>query len=244
MVPFIPLKWWYPYLPRYLFLPFMVLIIVAGANAVNLTDGMDSLATVPILTCTLFVAAAAYVGSDPEWALRLRLPLLPPQLKELVVMSAALLAAGLAFLRFNAPPAMITLGDMGALALGSTFSAMFIFAKVELFLPLVGGVFVLTTLSTMIQRGCFKRMVWRHGRERGPPPPLLLPRPLSPPLAGAVAVLGAAARVHLGVGGAGSARSACTAPSPEDQLDAQRGCEQPRHLAHPHALHLAGCRRR
>lgn len=165
VVPFIPLKWWYPYLPRYLFVPFMVLIIVAGANAVNLTDGMDSLATVPILTCTLFVAAAAYVGSDAEWAARLRLPLLPPQLKELVVMSAAILAAGLAFLRFNAPPAMITLGDTGALALGSTFSAMFIFAKVELFLPIVGGVFVLTTLSTMIQRLYFKWVLAREGRE-------------------------------------------------------------------------------
>ncbi len=165
VVPFIPLKWWYPYLPRYAFIPFMVLIIVAGANAVNLTDGMDSLATVPILTCTLFVAAVAYVGSDAELALRLRVPLLSPALKELVVMGAALLSAGLAFLRFNAPPAMITMGDLGALALGSTFSAMFIFAKVELFLPLVGGVFVLTTLSTIIQRGFFKWMAWRKGRE-------------------------------------------------------------------------------
>lgn len=165
VVPFIPLKWWYPYLPRYLFIPFMVLIIVAGANAVNLTDGMDSLATVPILTCTLFAAAAAYVGSDPEWAARLRLPLLPPQLKEMVVMAAAFLAAGLAFLRFNAPPAMITLGDTGALALGSAVSAMFIFAKVELFLPIVGGVFVLTTLSTIIQRLYFKWVALTRGRE-------------------------------------------------------------------------------
>jgi len=57
VVPFIPLDWWYPYLPRYLFVPFMVVIIVAGANAVNLTDGMDSLAIVPVLTCTLFVDA-------------------------------------------------------------------------------------------------------------------------------------------------------------------------------------------
>ncbi|HUJ74686.1 MAG TPA: phospho-N-acetylmuramoyl-pentapeptide-transferase, partial [bacterium] len=136
-----------------------------GANAVNLTDGMDSLATVPILTCTLFVAAVAYVGSDPELALRLKVPLLPPRLKELVIVSAAILSAGLAFLRFNAPPAMITLGDLGALALGSAFSTMFIFAKVELFLPLVGGVFVLTTLSTIIQRAFFKYMVWTKGRE-------------------------------------------------------------------------------
>jgi phospho-N-acetylmuramoyl-pentapeptide-transferase len=165
VVPFIPLKWWYPYLPRYLFIPFMVLIIVAGANAVNLTDGMDSLATVPILTCTLFVASVAYVGADPELARRLRLPLLSPELRELVIFSAAMLSAGLAFLRFNAPPAMITMGDMGALALGSTFSAMFIFAKAELFLPLVGGVLVLTTVSTILQRGFFKLVLLLRGRE-------------------------------------------------------------------------------
>ncbi|HEX9841117.1 MAG TPA: phospho-N-acetylmuramoyl-pentapeptide-transferase, partial [bacterium] len=134
VVPFVPLNWFYPYLPKYLFVPFMVLIIVAGANAVNLTDGMDSLATVPILTCTLFVAAVAYVGSDPELAARLKVPQLSEELKELVVYAAAFVSAGLAFLRFNAPPAMITMGDLGALALGSTFSAMFIFAKVELFL--------------------------------------------------------------------------------------------------------------
>ncbi len=164
VVPFIPLKWWYPYLPRYLFVPFMVLIIVAGANAVNLTDGMDSLATVPILTCTLFVAAAAYAGSDPELQQRLLLPPLPEGIKELVVMAAALVSACLAFLRFNAPPAMITMGDLGALSLGSMISAMFIFAKVELFLPLVGGVFVLTTLSTIVQRLYFKLVLWRHDR--------------------------------------------------------------------------------
>ncbi len=165
VVPFVPLDWFYPYLPKWLFIPFMVLIIVAGANAVNLTDGMDSLATVPILTCTLFVAAVAYAGSDPEWALRLRVPQLPASMKEIVVFSAAVLSAGLAFLRFNAPPAMITMGDLGALALGSTFSTMFIFAKVELFLPIVGGVFVLTTLSTVIQRLFFKLVAALKGRE-------------------------------------------------------------------------------
>lgn len=165
VVPFIPLKWWYPYLPRHIFIPFMVLIIVAGANAVNLTDGMDSLATVPIMTCTLFIAAVAYAGSEHELATRLRLPLLAPDLKELVIVSAAVVSAGLAFLRFNSPPAMITMGDMGALALGSLFSTMFIFAKAELFLPLVGGLLVLTTLSAIIQRLFFKLTVLLKGRE-------------------------------------------------------------------------------
>lgn len=165
VVPFIPLKWWFPYLPRYIFIPFMVLIIVAGANAVNLTDGMDSLASVPIITCTLFIAGVAYIGSDPELAERLRVPPLSPELRELVIVAAAVISAGLAFLRFNAPPAMITMGDMGALGLGSTFSAMFIFAKAELFLPLVGGVLVMTTLSTIVQRVYFKLMLWVKGRE-------------------------------------------------------------------------------
>lgn len=164
VVPLIPLKWWYPYLPRYVFIPFMILIIVAGANAVNLTDGMDSLATVPIITCALFMAAVSYVGSEPELYQRLKLPPLPANLKELVVLSSAVISAGLAFLRFNAPPAMITMGDLGALALGSMISAMFIFAKTELFLPLVGGVFVLTTLSTIVQRLYFKLTLLRKGR--------------------------------------------------------------------------------
>ncbi len=164
VVPLIPLKWWYPYLPRYVFIPFMILIIVAGANAVNLTDGMDSLATVPIITCALFMAAVSYVGGEPELYQRLKLPPLPANLKELAVLSSAVISAGLAFLRFNAPPAMITMGDLGALSLGSMISAMFIFAKTELFLPLVGGVFVLTTISTIIQRLYFKLTLWRKGR--------------------------------------------------------------------------------
>jgi phospho-N-acetylmuramoyl-pentapeptide-transferase len=165
VVPFVPLEWWYPYLPRHFFIPFMVLIVVAGANAVNITDGLDSLATVPILSCTLFIAAVAYVGGEPDLAQRLKVPLLSPDLKELSVFCAAILSAGLAFLRFNAPPAMIVMGDLGALALGSAFSAMFIFLKVELFLPLVGGVLVLTTLSSIVQRLFFKLMLAWKGRE-------------------------------------------------------------------------------
>ena len=61
VVPLIPLKMAYPYLPKYLFIPLMILIIVGGANAVNLTDGMDSLATVPLMTCAMFVGIVAYI---------------------------------------------------------------------------------------------------------------------------------------------------------------------------------------
>ena len=163
-VPLIPLKTAYPYLPKYLFIPFMTLIIVGGANAVNLTDGMDSLATVPLMTCAMFVGLVAYIGGDPEFAARLKIPSLSHDIKELAVLSALVISAGVAFLKYNSPPALIYMGDLGALALGSMVSAMFIFVKAELFLPIVGGVFVFSVLSSIIQRTFFRFIVWRKGR--------------------------------------------------------------------------------
>ncbi|MGA1597908.1 MAG: phospho-N-acetylmuramoyl-pentapeptide-transferase [bacterium] len=163
-VPFVPMKDWYPYLPRFIFIPLMVFIIVGGANAVNLTDGMDSLATVPLMTCALFVGAVAYVGGDEEFAARLKIPHLTHDVKELTILAAGVLSAGLAFLKFNSPPALIYMGDLGALALGSLVSTMFIFVKAELFLPIVGGIFVFAALSTLIQRGFFQLMLRWKGR--------------------------------------------------------------------------------
>jgi len=164
VVPLVPLKTAYPYLPKYLFIPFMTIIIVGGANAVNLTDGMDSLATVPLMTCAMFVGLVAYIGGDPEFAARLKIPSLSHDIKELAVLSALVISAGVAFLKYNSPPALIYMGDLGALALGSMVSAMFIFVKAELFLPIVGGVFVFSVLSSIIQRTFFRFMVWRKGR--------------------------------------------------------------------------------
>ena len=142
VVPLVPLKTAYPYLPKYLFIPFMTLIIVGGANAVNLTDGMDSLATVPLMTCAMFVGLVAYIGGDQEFAAKLKIPSLSHDIKELAVLSSLVISAGVAFLKYNSPPALIYMGDLGALALGSMVSAMFIFVKAELFLPIVGGVLV------------------------------------------------------------------------------------------------------
>ncbi len=164
VVPFVPIKTLYPYLPKYIFIPFMLLIIVGGANAVNLTDGMDSLATVPLMTCALFVASVAYIGGDSEWATRLKIPHLTHDIKELSVFAMAIISAGFTFLRFNAPPAAIYMGDLGALALGSVISAMFIFVKAELFLPIVGGIFVFSVLSASAQRIFFKLMLHWKGR--------------------------------------------------------------------------------
>ena len=163
-VPLIPLKTAYPYLPKYLFIPFMTIIIVGGANAVNLTDGMDSLATVPLMTCAMFVGLVAYIGGDPEFAARLKIPSLSHDIKELAILSALVVSAGVAFLKYNSPPALIYMGDLGALALGSMVSTMFIFVKAELFLPIVGGVFVFSVLSSIIQRTFFRFIVWRKGR--------------------------------------------------------------------------------
>ena len=163
-VPLIPLKTAYPYLPKYLFIPLMTIIIVGGANAVNLTDGMDSLATVPLMTCAMFVGLVAYIGGDPEFAARLKIPSLSHDIKELAVLSALVVSAGVAFLKYNSPPALIYMGDLGALALGSMVSTMFIFVKAELFLPIVGGVFVFSVLSSIIQRTFFRFIVWRKGR--------------------------------------------------------------------------------
>ena len=165
VVPFVPIDEWYPYLPKYLFIPFMLLVIVGGANAVNLTDGMDTLATVPLMTCTLFVGAVAYIGGDLDFATKLKIPHLSHDIKELAVLAAAIISAGFAFLKYNAPPAQIYMGDLGALALGSVVSAMFIFVKAELFLPIVGGLFVFSALSTIIQRGFFRVMLYLRGRE-------------------------------------------------------------------------------
>jgi len=165
VVPFVPLKTWYPYLPKFLFIPFMALIIVGGANAVNLTDGMDSLATVPIMTCALFVGSVSYIGGDLEFSARLKIPHLSNDIKELTVIAMAIISASVTFLKYNAPPALIYMGDLGALALGSLVSAMFIFVKAELFLPIVGGIFVFSVLSTVIQRLFFKFVTRWKGRE-------------------------------------------------------------------------------
>ncbi len=166
VVPLVPLKMAYPYLPKYLFIPLMILIIVGGANAVNLTDGMDSLATVPLMTCAMFVGIVAYIGGDQELAAKLKIPNLSHEIKELAIISALVISAGVAFLKYNSPPALIYMGDLGALALGSMISAMFIFVKAELFLPIVGGVFVFSVLSSIIQRTFFKFIMWKKGRTK------------------------------------------------------------------------------
>jgi len=164
-IPMIPMKNWFPQLPAIVFVPFVTLLIVGGANAVNLTDGLDSLATIPIITCSIFIGAAAYLAGDAEWSERLKLLYLTEDIKEVAIFAIAVIAACTAFLRFNAPPSSIIMGDVGALGLGATVCTMFILVKTELYLPIVGGMFVIQALSVIWQRIWFKLVLWLKGRE-------------------------------------------------------------------------------
>ncbi|MFH2131664.1 MAG: phospho-N-acetylmuramoyl-pentapeptide-transferase [bacterium] len=163
-VPMIPMKNWFPELPTVIFIPIATIIIVGGANAVNLTDGLDSLATVPIITCSVFIAGAAYLAGDAEWSDRLKLLYISDEIKEVAIFAIAIIGACLAFLNFNSPPAAIYMGDIGSLGLGAAVCSMFIFVKAELYLPIIGGTFVIAAVSAIIQRFWFKIALWKMGR--------------------------------------------------------------------------------
>jgi len=164
-IPGVPMKSWMPELSQWFFIPFVVLVIVGGANAVNLTDGLDSLATVPVITSAVFIGAAAYITGDVEWSERLKILYLTEQLKELVVFAITLIAACFAFLKFNSPPASIYMGDVGSLGMGAAISTMFVLVGAELYLPIVGGTFVLAAISVIIQRVWFKVAAKKKGRD-------------------------------------------------------------------------------
>nr|WP_235075685.1 phospho-N-acetylmuramoyl-pentapeptide-transferase [Holospora undulata] len=137
--------------------PFWAALVVTGAsNAVNLTDGLDGLAIGPVMVTCVVLGIFCYVSGHSIFSSYLKIPHVP-MTGELSVCCAALLGSGLGFLWYNAPPAMIIMGDMGALALGGTLAAIALFIKQELLLGIVGGVFVVETFSVVIQVIYFKR---------------------------------------------------------------------------------------
>ena len=138
-----------------LYIAFIVLIIVSTSNGVNLTDGLDGLAIGASVVSISAFTAIAYVVSRADWSSYLFVMHIP-EASELTVFGAALLGAGLGFLWFNAHPAEIFMGDTGSLALGGVMGAMAVLTKQELLLPIVGGLFVLETLSVIIQVVSFK----------------------------------------------------------------------------------------
>jgi phospho-N-acetylmuramoyl-pentapeptide-transferase len=131
------------------------LVIVGAGNAVNLTDGLDGLAIVPVMIAAATFGFIAYLVGNAIYANYLQIRFVPGT-GELAVVCGALIGSGLGFLWFNAPPAQVFMGDTGSLALGGLLGTISIAIKHELVLGIVGGLFVLEALSVIIQVGSFK----------------------------------------------------------------------------------------
>ncbi|MEN9829535.1 MAG: phospho-N-acetylmuramoyl-pentapeptide-transferase [Pseudomonadota bacterium] len=140
-------------------------VIVGSSNAVNLTDGLDGLAIMPTVLVAGALGVFAYVAGNAVFSKYLLLPFIPGA-GELTVFCAALVGAGLAFLWFNAYPATVFMGDVGALALGGALGAVAIVVRQEIVLFIMGGVFVAETLSVMLQVAYFKYTKRRFGEGR------------------------------------------------------------------------------
>ena len=138
------------------FVPFGMIVIVGAANAVNLTDGLDGLAIMPVMIAGATLGIIAYVVGNFNFSEYLGLHFVPGT-GELLVFSAALFGGGLGFLWYNAPPAAVFMGDTGSLALGGALGAIAVCTKHEIVLAIVGGLFVVEALSVIIQVLYFKR---------------------------------------------------------------------------------------
>ena len=138
-----------------LYVPFAMLVMVGASNAVNLTDGLDGLAIVPVMIVAACFGLIAYLAGNVNFAGYLQINYVPGT-GDLAVMCGALLGAGLGFLWFNAPPARVFMGDTGSLALGGALGAMSVATRHEMVLAITGGLFVLETLSVILQVASFK----------------------------------------------------------------------------------------
>ena len=145
---YIPLGW--------LYYPFAALVMVGFGNAVNLTDGLDGLATMPVVIAAGAFAIIAYLAGRTDFAHYLGIPHVP-RAGELAILCAAIMGACLAFLWFNAPPAAVFMGDTGSLALGGALGAIAVASHHEIVLLIVGGLFVMETASVIIQVAVYKR---------------------------------------------------------------------------------------
>jgi len=140
-------------------------VIVGASNAVNMTDGLDGLAIMPVVMVGAALGVFAYVVGNANFSRYLLFPYIPGA-GELLVFCAALSGAGLAFLWFNANPAQVFMGDVGALALGGALGTIAVITRQEIVLGVMGGVFVAETLSVMLQVAYFKFTKRRFGEGR------------------------------------------------------------------------------
>lgn len=137
------------------FIPFGMIVIAGAANAVNLTDGLDGLAIMPVMIAAGTLGVIAYTVGRVDFTAYLDVHFVPGT-SELLIFSAALIGGGLGFLWYNAPPAAVFMGDTGSLALGGALGAIAVVTKHEIVLAIVGGLFVLEALSVIIQVAYFK----------------------------------------------------------------------------------------
>lgn len=140
----------------YFFIPFGVIVIVGAANSVNLTDGLDGLAIMPVMIAGGTLGIIAYAVGRVDFTEYLDVHYVPGT-GEILIFSAALFGGGLGFLWYNAPPAAVFMGDTGSLALGGALGAIAVSTKHEIVLAIVGGLFVVEALSVIIQVLYFKR---------------------------------------------------------------------------------------
>ena len=137
------------------FIPFGMLVIVGAGNSVNLTDGLDGLAIVPVMIAAASFGFIAYLSGSAKFADYLQIHHVAGT-SELAVLCGAVMGAGLGFLWFNAPPASIFMGDTGSLALGGMLGAIAVATKHELVLVIIGGLFVLEAVSVIVQVTSYK----------------------------------------------------------------------------------------
>ena len=167
-----------------LFIPFAYFVIVGSSNAVNLTDGLDGLAILPTVMVAGALAVFAYLTGHVKFAEYLNIPYIPGA-GELIILLGAIIGAGLGFLWFNTYPAMVFMGDVGALALGAVLGVVAVIVRQELVLLIMGGIFVLETVSVILQVASFKltgRRIFRmapihhHFELKGWPEPRVIVR--------------------------------------------------------------------
>lgn len=137
------------------FVPFAMVVMVGASNAVNLTDGLDGLAIVPVMIAAASFGLISYLVGNTVFSNYLQIHFIAGS-GELVVFCGALVGAGLGFLWFNAPPAMVFMGDTGSLSLGGALGAVSVVTKHELVLAVIGGLFVLEAVSVIVQVASFK----------------------------------------------------------------------------------------
>ncbi len=137
------------------FIPFGCFVIVGASNAVNLTDGLDGLAIVPVMIACMSLAFIAYLVGNSVFSEYLGVPYVPGS-AEICIFLGAIIGASLGFLWYNAPPAMVFMGDTGSLALGGALGTAAVAIKHEIVLAVIGGLFVLEAVSVIVQVASFK----------------------------------------------------------------------------------------